>query len=546
MSRIALSRAAFSLAAPALSRAALPVAALLSRAALAALLVLALVPRAARGDEGHVHESVPVEKLGTVHFPIAAGAKFQKEFDRAVALLHSFEYESAERGFRAIAEKEPKCAMAFWGIAMCNYHPIWGPTTQADFERGRLAVETAQKLGGKTDREQSYISAISIYYKDAERIDSSMRRIAYEKAMEQLHARFPDDLEGTIFYALSILGNAPTTDKTYMTQKRAADLLNAVLPKAKDHPGVAHYLIHSLDYPGLAGLALPAARAYAKIAPSAPHAQHMPSHIFTRLGLWDESIRSNLAAAKAAREVMAKTSPGSTYFEELHAMDYLTYAYLQLGKEDKAQGMVDAIHKVLKVNEETFQAAYAFAAVPARYALERHQWDEAAQLGVNPAWFPWGKFAWAVALTQTARGIGAARSGRIPEARAALAALDSLHQATVAAKAQYNWADQIDVGRKEVTGWIARAEKKDEEAVRSLRAAADLEDSIDKHPVTPGAMLPAREQLADLLVEIGKADEAVSAYEDVLKSSPGRRNSLRGLEQAKGKLSATDPASSRR
>jgi tetratricopeptide (TPR) repeat protein len=514
--------------------------------ALVALSALTLVARSAAADEGHVHESMSAEKLGTVHFQISASPEAQKKFDRAVALLHSFEYAQAEQGFREIADQDPKCAMAFWGIAMCNYHPIWGPTTPADVERGRAAIEAAVKLGGKTDREQAYIAAIQTYYKDPDRLDPPMRRVAYEKAMEQLHQRFPDDIEGTIFYALSILGNAPTTDKTYAVQKKAAELLNAVLPKAPDHPGVAHYLIHSLDYPGLATLALPAARAYAKIAPSAPHAQHMPSHIFTRLGLWEESIKSNQAAAEAARAVMAKTNPGSTYFEELHAMDYLTYAYLQLGDDTKARGIVEAIQSVRNVNQETPSAAYAFAAVPARYALERHKWDEAAKLTVSPEWFSWNKFTWAEALIQTARGIGAARSGDLPTANAALARIDELHKTLFGVKDGYNWADQVEVASWEVEGWIAHAEKRENDAVRALKSAADLEDSIDKSPVTPGAMLPAREQLADLLVELGHAQQAVPLYEEVLKSSPGRRNSLRGLEKAKRDLSARDPSSSPR
>jgi tetratricopeptide (TPR) repeat protein len=504
--------------------------------ALAALCALALATRPASAHEDHVHEAMSAEKLGTVHFPISADSKTQADFDRAVALLHSFEYEQAERGFRSIADRDPGCAMAFWGIAMCNYHPIWGPTTQADFERGRAAVETASKLGGKTDREQSYIAAIEVYYKDADRLDAPTRRVAYEKAMDQLHARFPDDVEGTIFDALSILGNASTTDKTYAVQRKAADLLNSVLTKAPDHPGVAHYLIHSLDYPGLADLALPAARAYAKIAPSAPHAQHMPSHIFTRLGLWKESIQSNLASRQAARDVMAKTNPGSTYFEELHAIDYLTYAYLQLGKDGDAKRMVEATRAVSKLNQEAPQAAYAFAAVPARYTLERHMWKEAARLAVAPAWFPWSRFPWTEALTQTARGIGAARSGDPAAAREALARLDSLHQTLTGMKDGYNWADQVEVQRREVAGWIAHAERNDAEALEKLTAAADLEDSIDKNPVTPGALLPAREQLADLLLEMKRPAQAVAAYEAVLQVAPGRRNALAGLATGKKEL----------
>jgi tetratricopeptide (TPR) repeat protein len=364
--------------------------------------------------------------------------------------------------------------------------------------------------------------------------------------MERLHQRCPEDMEGTVFYALAILGTAPETDKTYTKQRKAAALLNTVLAKAPDHPGVAHYLIHSLDYPGLAELALPAARAYSKIAPSAPHAQHMPSHIFTRLGLWEESIQSNLASARASHELMAKMHPGATHFGELHAMDYLTYAYLQLGQDDKAKAVVEMVRAVPKLDQETFAAAYSFAAIPARYALERHQWKEAALLTVAPVWFPWGQFGWAEALTLSARGIGAARSENLPEARAALVRLDTLYMAQTGVKEGYDWADQVEVQRREVGGWIAHAEHNDEAALRQLRSAADLEDSMDKHPVTPGAMLPAREQLADLLVEVGKAAEAIPEYETVLKSSPGRRNSLRGLEQAKRAPSATDSSTERR
>ncbi len=496
------------------------------------------------GHEGHEHVSVPPEKLGTVHFEITAAADAQKAFDRAVAFLHSFEYEEAETAFRKIADSDPQCAMALWGIAMCNYHPIWGPTTQADFLRGQAAIEKALQIGGKTDRERAYIDAIAKYYKDADRLDFPARKTAYEEAMAALHARFPDDMEGTIFYALSILGNAPTTDKSYAMQRRAAELLNSVLPKAPDHPGVAHYLIHSLDYPGLADLALQAARAYAKIAPSAPHAQHMPSHIFTRLGLWDESIQSNLAAASAARAQMARTHPGATYFEELHAMDYLTYAYLQLGRIDKAEGVLKSMRAVTKVNQENQSAAYSFAAVPARIALERHRWAEAAGLAEWPAWFSWSKFAWAQALIQTARGVGAARSGKNEAARAALAKLDSLHESLAGAEG-YNWADQVEVQRREVAGWLAHAERHDAEALEKLTSAADLEDSIDKSPVTPGAVLPAREQLADFLLETNRPAEAVAAYEAVLKVAPGRRNALAGLEAGRKELAARGTGSTR-
>jgi tetratricopeptide (TPR) repeat protein len=490
--------------------------------------------QASVAHERHDHgEVMPPEKLGTVHFLIVAGPEVQRDFDRAVALLHSFQYEDAEKAFAGIAAADPTLGMAYWGIAMCNYHPLWGPTTQADFERGRAAAERAARLGATTERELEYIRAIGTYYAHADRLDFPSRKIAYEGAMQRLHARYPDDMEGTILYALALLGAAPATDKTYAKQRQAADLLNAILPKAPDHPGVAHYLIHSLDYPSLASLALPAARAYARIAPSSPHAQHMPSHIFTRLGFWDESIRSNLASEEAARRLMARTHPGATHFDGLHAMDYLEYAYLQLGDLASARTVMERMRAVSKVDHPAFSAAYAFAAVPARYALERHQWGEAAALPVSPDWFPWKDFPWAEAVTHFARGVGAARSGDLTAAGGELQRLARIRDALVGVKASYNWADQVEVQRRAVRAWMARSEGKDDEAVTLLRSAADLEDSIDKHPVTPGAVLPAREQLADLLLELGKPDDAVKEYETVLKSCPGRRNSLRGLQAAK-------------
>ena len=497
-----------------------------------AALTLMLAVRPVVAQEGHQHEVVPAEKLGTVHFEISCGTATQRGFDRAVALLHSFQYEDAERGFAALAASNPSCAMASWGVAMCNYHPIWGPTSEDDFGRGRAAAERAQQVGGRTDRERAYIAAIASYYQRTDGLDLPARRAAYEDAMGKLHARFPDDLEGTIFYALAMLGNAPAADRTYAKQRRAAELLNAVLPNAPNHPGVAHYLIHSLDYPPLAELALPAARAYSKIAPSSPHAQHMPSHIFTRLGLWKESVRSNLASAEAARRLMARTHPGATHFDGLHAMDYLIYAYLQLGQEAKAKQVVDQVRAVTKVDQETFSAAYAFAAVPARYALERHDWASAAELAPAPAWFPWDRFPWAEALTQFGRGVGAARTGNLDAARSALTRLDTLFLSLAGAKQGYDWASQVEVQRRALQGWIARAEKRDEDAVAQLRAAADLEDSLDKHPVTPGALLPAREQLGDLLMELGRRGEAAEAYQAVLESAPGRRNSMLGLKLA--------------
>ncbi len=475
----------------------------------------------------------PAERLGTVNFAITAPLSVQAAFNRAVALLHSFQYEEAEKAFAGLAQANPDLGMAAWGVAMCNYHPIWGPTTQADFERGRAAAARAAKLGAPTERERDYITAIGAYYAEADRLAAAARRSAYEQAMERLHARYPDDLEGTVFYALAILGTAPPADRTYAHQRRAAELLNGVLPLAPDHPGVAHYLIHSLDYPPLARLALPAARAYARIAPSSPHAQHMPSHTFTRLGLWEESIQSNLASREAARQLMARTHPGATHFDDLHATDYLVYAYLQLGSDLVAGRLVADMEAVSQVDQPTLSAAYAFAATPARFALERHQWAEAAALTVRPDGFPWKRFPWVEAIVHFARGLGAARRGDLATARQEQERLAQIRAGIVTPDGEYNWAVQVEVQRRALGGWIARAEGRNAEAVADLRAAADLEDSTEKNPVTPGAVLPAREQLGDLLLELGQPAPAAKEYERVLESSPGRRNSLRGLELAR-------------
>ena len=369
------------------------------------------------------------------------------------------------------------------------------------------------------------------------------RVAAYEKAMAAVAQRNPDDHEVQIFYALSILGvayNSPT-DKAYARQKQAAAILNHLLPLEPDHPGIAHYMIHSFDYPELAELALPAARAYAKIAPSAPHALHMPSHIFTRLGMWQESIASNLASAAASRALMARTHPGATSYEGLHAMDYLEYAYLQLGQDARARAIVDSMSQVTDLDAPAFQAGYALAAIPARYALERRDWKAAAALTPRPAGYPWAKVPYAEAIVQLARAIGAARSGDLATARQATARLDTI-QAALRGQKGFDWATQVEVQHREAQAWLAYAEKKNDQAVALMRSAADLEDSTDKHPVTPGSVLPAREQLADLLLELGRPGAALPEYEASLKIAPARLNSYLGAAQAAGRAGQPEKA----
>src|SRR6185295_7955182 len=332
-----------------------------------------------------------------------------------------------------------------------------------------------------------------------DKLDHRTRALAYKAAMEKLAAAFPDDDETAIFYALSLLGSAPPTDATYANQKQAAQILNRLLPQHPDHPGILHYVIHAFDYPALANLALPAARAYSKVAPSAPHALHMPSHIFTRLGLWEESIESNLASAAAAKAQVARMHPGATSFDDLHALDYLEYAYLQLGDDRKARQVVDEVAKASRFDEANFAAGYALVAVPARYALERRDWRAASALAAPRAELPWERFAYAKGITSFASVLGAARLGDLDRARRGLADLEALHAALLEEPpaGPYDWAGNVESMRLAAAGWLAFAEGRKEEAVKLLTAAAEKEEAVGKHPVTPGAILPAREQLGD-------------------------------------------------
>jgi tetratricopeptide (TPR) repeat protein len=502
-----------------------------------ALLVLTFVAAGATADEKDQHHHPRPEKLGTVSFPTSCAPAVQARFARAVALLHSFWYDEAEKAFGEVAAADPSCAMAQWGAAMSLYHPIWAAPTPAEVKRGQEAMAKARAAGAPTERERDYVAAIEAFFRDADAVDHRPRAVAYEKAMERVHDRYPDDREAAIFYSLALLGTAPPSDKTYANQKKAGAILNGVLPLQPDHPGVAHYLIHSFDYPELAELALPAARSYSRIAESSPHALHMPSHIFVRLGLWDDAIRANEDSAAAARAHVEKTQPGSASFDEMHAVDYLTYAFLQEGRDAKALEMLERVRAVKRLDNPNFAAAYALAAVPARYALERGRWAEAAALEVAPAWFPWAQFPFAEAITHFARAVGAARSGDPAKARAAIERLDALHQAAVDAKTPY-WPGQIEIQRRAAAGWLARAEGRSDEAVRLLKEAAELEAATDKHPVTPGAVAPARELYADLLMELGRPAEALAEYEASLKVAPKRRYALAGASQARTKLAS--------
>jgi tetratricopeptide (TPR) repeat protein len=503
----------------------------LTRIALAA--VIGLVPPAVRAQE-HQHSHGEAEELGTVNFPTSCRPEAAAEFTRALALLHSFGYEESRRSFEAVAQKDPGCAMAQWGIAMTYYHPLWAPPTPEELAAGKAAAKKAEELGAKTDRERGYIAAIGAFYRDSEKLDHRARALAYRQAIEELSRRLPDDHEATIFYALSLLGTAPPSDATFANQKRAADILNGLLPVEPKHPGIAHYMIHAFDYPQLAREALPAAKAYAKIAPASPHALHMPSHIFTRLGLWPESIDSNIASADAGRKLVARRHPGAASFDALHALDYLEYAYLQIGDQAAARKVLDEAATAKAFDEPNFAAGYALVAIPARWALERRDWKAAAELAPPSVEMPWERFGYVSAITDFARAIGSARSGQLDSARAAIARMEKTHAALAKSPVPgpYDWASQVESMRLAASAWVAYAGGQKDEAVKIARSAAELEEKAGKHPVTPGAVLPARELLGDMLVELGRPAEALAEYEASLREAPNRFNSLNGGARA--------------
>ena len=479
----------------------------------------------------HEHPAGDPTKLGKVNFLVSCDVSVQAQFTSAVAMLHSFWYEKASETFAAVAEKDPTCGMAYWGIAMTYYHPIWQPPDPADLKAGTAYMEKAKLVGAKTQRERDYIDAIETFYKDSDKIDHASRALAYERAMEQVQSRYPDDHEAAIFHALALLATAPPNDKTYVNQKRAGAILEPLFAEEPEHPGVAHYIIHAYDYPPLAQRALDAARRYAKIAPDSPHALHMPSHIFTRLGLWQESIDSNLASVASAKKNNAPE-------DELHAKDYLIYAYLQGAQDREAKGAMEAPPSGRGDDPQHFAWLYAMGTSPARYAVERHQWAEAAALAVPPDTFPGGRWAWTEANLHFARALGLSHTGKTEAARTEVQKLASLRDTLTEVNDKY-WADQVEIQRESAEAWIRLAEGKSEEALRQMRSAAEHEDKTDKHSVTPGVILPAREMLGDMLLDMKQPREALVAFETTLRTAPNRFNSLSGAARA-AKLSGDD------
>ena len=493
----------------------------------------------ARAGSGPDVAKVPEE----VDFVISCDPDAQNKFKQAVWTLHSFWYPEALKAFTAITEAEPGCAMGYWGIAMSHWYPLWYPPGPAALKAGSDAVEKAFAAGPKTEREKDYITAIATFYRDSDKLDHRTRTLAYEKAMEQVYLRYPEDREAAVFYGLALNASALPTDKTFANKRKAALILNKVWAEQPNHPGVVHYLIHSDDTQQFAQAGLDAAICYAKIAPDVPHALHMPSHIFTRLGLWQQSINSNRAAHTAALTYVRKTNgPDSFDSETVHTMDYLEYAYLQSSQDHEAQGVVDELLSFRQSAGTNLPTAYAVAAIPVRFALEHRDWPAAAALGTPAVGFPLERFPWAEAMISFARALGTARTGDIPGAQAEIAKLQSLEDKLLEAKDTY-WATQVKVQRLGAAGVLAHAQGDDKKAVELVRAAAELDGTMDKHPATPASVLPARELLGDLLLELNQPREAFKEYELSLRADPNRFRSLLGT--ARAAKQSGDPAVSR-
>ena len=484
--------------------------------ALALLLINAVL-----AQEEHRHE--PPEHLGTVHFDTSCAPAVTAAFDRAVALLHSFSYEAADAGFADVAVRDPACAMAHWGRAMTRYHQLWEAPAGAGLAAGEAQILEARQINPGTPRERALVGALGTYYADAEQVPTATRAMRYSDAMAAVARNYPRDDEVATLYALSLIATASPADRTHARQQQAADILEPIWKRHPDHPGVPHYLIHAYDSAALAQHGLPAARAYAKIAPSAPHALHMPSHIFTRLGFWDDSIASNIASRDAAK---AQGDVG----EQLHAMDYLTYAYLQRNRPTDAAREVAALKAMTEVSGASFKTGYAGNAMPVRLAIETRNWTHAAQLRPLPDSAPQ-----VAALAWWARALGKLRAPTPTPADADIRQLAACRDALDAAHDAY-WTAQVDALLKSAQAWRLAAAGEHAAAVAAMTAAADEEDGLEKLPLTPGPVVPAREQLGELLLLAGKPSEALDAFNAALALAPGRLGALRGKAEAERRL----------
>jgi len=491
--------------------------------ALAMLLSGAGVLAHSAAAQEHDHDHSPAA-LGEVNFPVSCTPQAQEKFNTAASLLYSFYWEKVDDALAEVLAADPTCAMAHWAKAVASLdNPLGSPPTPKQEKQGWAAVQKAKQLGGKTQRERDYIAAVETVFKDHETVPFAKRAEAYETALEQIYLRYPQDSEAAILYAYWLQVTADRNDQTYSQQLKSAKILEKILPQQPNHPGISHFIIHAYDFPAIAEQGVSAAERYASIAPDSPHALHMPSHIFSRVGRWQNSIDTNIRSHAASR------SDRDAY----HAMDYMVYASLQLARDSDARKWVDFVHSGQKPNEETRQIAYAGAAIPARYALERGDWTAASQLALHPAreQFNWSPFPEGEAVNAYARGLGAARQGDAAAAKAELARLTELRAAMVTQKKNY-WTEQADIQIGAISAWVARAEGRIDDALKLMRETADLEDKTEEHIMMPGRVLPVREMLGELLLELKQPAMALAAFEQSQKNDPNRFRNVYGAAHA--------------
>ena len=503
----------------------------MTRVSIVAAAVLLTVPAFAAYPQGHAHlQAGPTEKLGTVHFATSCSPTVAPQFDRAVALLHSFEFGASIRAFNEVLATDSTCAMAYWGIALSRWtNPMaTGNRSVALLQQGKQAVDAAMRLEAHaSERERGYINAVGQLYDDFEHKDQRMRIVAYEHAMNELSMQQPADTEAMIFHAISLTAAASPTDKTYANQLKAGSILESLWVKQPNHPGIAHYIIHTYDYPSLADKARAAAERYASIAPSAAHALHMPSHTFTRVGMWEESVEANNRSMKVA------LSTGSIA-ETLHAADYAMYAYLQMGKESEAKAILDGLPALAaRFNPNAITGAapgsagvFALAAIPARWALERGAWAEAAALEPKASDYPYTE-----AMTYFARALGASHTDDLAKAKTSIDSLASIQQ-RLSAKGEGYWAEQVAIQQLAARAWLDLAQDRESQALARMREAVTREDATEKSAVSPGPLAPARELLGDMLMELNRSAEARAEYRATLEKEPNRRHALRRLSGA--------------
>jgi len=475
--------------------------------------------------------------FGDVSFALSCRYDLRETFNLGLSLMHSFEYAEAEKAFVSVLDQDPECLMAYWGTAMSILnHPLSFKQNSKSLERGEKLLKVAQTLTPNNEREKDYIDAVTVYFNDWQNLDTKTRKLNYESKMEELYNKYPGDVETAVFYSLAVLATADLNDKSYTKQKKSGKILEKLFETNPNHPGIAHYIIHNYDSPELAHLALNTARKYAVIAPASAHAQHMPSHIFTRLGLWNESIKSNIDSANSAVCYAESVNPNANWVSEIHALDYLVYAYLQMGDNVRAQ---TEMNKMIEIKEvfpsDHFASAYALIAVPSRLAVENKDWELATELELPKTNLDWNKAPWPKAMLHFSRALGFTNTGNTSKAQKELDILIDLRERLNEAKNSYE-SGQVTIQIESIKGWIEYSKGNTEKAIEYMKLASKLESETTKAAVTPGEIIPAEELLADLYMLTGKYKEALKSYELNLKGRPFRFNGLYGAAKAAQKI----------